>query len=109
MLGKARLLEAIGETEMAENQLNEILSNNKNCYDALMALAAIREKEKDITEAVKLYKRATRASRTAIEPVLALARVYDKIGLDDVADEYRDIAKQMRKQQQSKKPRRKKK
>lgn len=109
MLGKARLLEAIGETEMAENQLNEILSNNKNCYDALMALASIREKEKDITEAVKLYKRATRASRTAIEPVLALARVYDKIGLDDVADEYRDIAKQMRKQQQSKKPRRKKK
>ena len=73
-----------------------------------MALAARREKEKDITEAVKLYKRATRASRTAIEPVLALARVYDKIGLDDVADEYRDIAKQ-RKQQQSKKPRRKKK
>lgn len=109
MLGKARLLEAIGETEMAENQLNEILSNNKNCYEALMALATIREKEKYITEAVKLYKRATRASRTAIEPVLALARVYDKIGLDDVADEYRDIAKQMRKQQQSKKPRRKKK
>lgn len=109
MLGKARLLEAIGETEMAENQLNEILNHSKNCYDALMALAAIREKEKDITAAIKLYKRATRASRTAIDPVLALARVYDKIGLDDVADEYRDIAKQMRKQQKTKKSPRKKK
>ena len=109
LLGKARLLEAIGESDKAISQLEKILENNKNCYDALMALAAINEKEKDISAAIKLYKRAARASRTAIEPVVSLARVYDKIGLDDIADEYRDIAKQMRKQLQAKKPRRKRK
>ena len=109
MLGKARLLEAIGENEKAKSQLQDILDSNKNCYEALMAMASIYESEKDVSMAIKLYKRATRASRTAIEPVLALAKVYDKIGLDDVADEYRDIAKQMRKQQQAKKSRRKKK
>ena len=74
-----------------------------------MALGNIREKEKDISAAVKAYKRASRASRTTVEPYVALARVYDKIGLDEVADEYRDIARQIKQQQQAKKSRRKKK
>ena len=109
MMGKARLMEAIGEIDQAISQLEKILDKNKNCYEALIALGYIHEKEKDISAAVKAYKRASRASRTAVEPYVALARVYDKIGLDDVADEYLDIAKQMRRQQQAKKARRKKK
>ncbi len=109
MLGKARLMEAIGEVDQAISQLEKILDNNKNCYEALMALAALNEKGKDIAAAIKLFKRATRAHRTAIEPYVALARIFERIGLDDVADEYLDRAKQMRKQQQAKKTRRKKK
>ena len=109
MLGKARLMEAIGEVDQAISQLEKILDNNKNCYEALMALAALNEKGKDITAAIKLFKRATRAHRTAIEPYVALARIFERIGLDDVADEYLDRAKQMRQQQQAKKTRRKKK
>ncbi len=109
MLGKARLMEAIGEVDQAISQLEKILDNNKNCYEALMALAALNEKGKDIAAAIKLFKRATRAHRTAIEPYVALARIFEMIGLDDVADEYLDRAKQMRKQQQAKKTRRKKK
>ena len=106
MLGKARLLDAIGETSQAIDQLEKILVKNKNCYEALMVLAAIHEKEKDTPASIKAYKRAVRASRTAVEPHLALARIYEKIGLDDLADEHNQIAKQMKKQQ--KKPRRKK-
>ena len=109
MLGKARLMEAIGEVDQAISQLEKILDNNKNCYEALMALAALNEKGKDIAAAIKLFKRATRAHRTAIEPYVALARIFERIGLDDVADEYLDRAKQMRQQQQAKKTRRKKK
>ena len=109
MLGKARLMEAIGEVDQAISQLEKILDNNKNCYEALMALAALNEKGKDIAAAIKLFKRATRAHRTAIEPYVALARIFERIGLDDVADEYLDRAKQMRKQQQAKKTIRKKK
>ena len=106
MLGKARLLDAIGETSQAIDQLEKILVKNKNCYEALMVLAAIHEKEKDTPASIKAYKRAVRASRTTVEPHLALARIYEKIGLDDLADEHNQIAKQMKKQQ--KKPRRKK-
>lgn len=107
MMGKARLMDAIGETDQAVSQIEKILEKNKNCYEALIALGAIYEREKDVSAAVKAYKRATRASRSAVEPYVALARVYEKIGLDDVADEYREIAKKM--QQQKKKSRRKKK
>lgn len=107
MLGKARLLDAIGETDQALDQLNKILEKNKNCFDALMAAAAIYEKQKDLPAAIKVLKRATKASRTAIEPHMRLADIYEKIGLDDLADEHQEIAQQLRKQQ--KKPRRKKK
>ncbi len=106
MLGKARLLDAIGETDQALEQLNKILAKNKNCFDALIAVAAICEKQKDLPSAIKALKRATKASRTAIEPHVRLAEIYEKIGLDDLADEHQEIANQLKKQQ--KKPRRKK-
>ena len=107
MLGKARLLDAIGETDQAIDQLEKILTKNKNCYEALMAVAVIYEKQKDLPSAIKALKRATKASRTAVEPHMRLADIYEKIGLDDLADEHQEIANQLRKQQ--KKPRRKKK
>ena len=72
-----------------------------------MLLAQICEKENDTPAAIKAYKRAVKASRTAIAPHVALARIYEKIGLDDLADQHSEIAAQLRKQQ--KKPRRKKK
>ncbi len=109
MLGKSKLLQSIGEMSKAVDILEQILEKNKNCYEAIMALASIHESEKDAAAAIKGYKRAIRASRTAVEPHVALAHLYEKIGLDDLADEHRDIAKQLRKQQQSKKSRRKKK
>lgn len=107
MLGKARLLDEIGETDQALEQLNRILAKNKNCFDALMEVGKIYERQKDLPAAIKAFKRATKVSRTAIEPHIRLAGIYEKIGLDDLADEHQEIADQLRKQQ--KKPRRKKK
>ena len=107
VLGKARLLDTIGETDQAVEQLNLLLESNKNCYDAILFLAQIYEKGKDTPEAIKAYKRAIKASRTAIAPHVALSRIYEKIGLDDLAEYHSDIAAQLRKQQ--KKPRKKKK
>lgn len=103
MLGKARLLHTIGESDQAIEQLEMILSANKNYYDAHMELASIHEEEKDVPAAIKAYKRAARAQRTAVTPHLALARIYEKIGLDDLADEHNLIAKQLREQQLNKK------
>ena len=106
MLGKARLLDAIGETDQALDQLEKILAKNKNSFDALMEVGRISEKQRDLPSAIKAYKRATKASRTTVEPHLKLADIYEKIGLDDLADEHKEIAKQLR--QQQKKSRRKK-
>lgn len=106
-VGKARLLDTIGETDQAVELLESLLKTSKNCLDAIMLLAQICEKENDTPAAIKAYKRAVKASRTAIAPHVALARIYEKIGLDDLADQHSDIAAQLRKQQ--KKPRRKKK
>ncbi|MBO4722350.1 MAG: hypothetical protein J5629_05395, partial [Muribaculaceae bacterium] len=93
--------------DQAIDQLEKILTKNENCYEALMAVAVIYEKQKDLPSAIKALKRATKASRTAVEPHMRLADIYEKIGLDDLADEHQEIANQLRKQQ--KKPRRKKK
>lgn len=109
MLGKAKLMYAIGETDDAINLLENALSVNKNCYDLLIALAEIHDKEKDTPAAIKAYKRAIKASRTAIAPHLALARIYEKIGLDDLAEDHQDIARRLREQQQKKATRRRKK
>ena len=109
MLGKARLLKAIGETDKAVEILNDVLAINKNCYDALLTLAEIYEQDKDIPAAIKAYKRAAKASRVAIPPHLALARIYEKIGLDDLAEDHQEIASKLQRQQQNKKSRRKKK
>lgn len=103
MLGKARLLETIGETDSAVALLQAILDINKNCYDAHMSLATIHEKEKDLPAAIKAYKRATKTSRNAISPHLALARIYEKIGLEDLAYDHQQIADQLRKKQHVKK------
>ena len=108
-LGKARLMDTIGETQQAVDLLESILRIKKNCYEAIMSLAAIHEKEKDTPAAIKAYKRAIRAARTAIEPHVALARIYEVIGLEDLAEEHLDIAKELRRKQKAKKTRRKKK
>lgn len=109
MLGKAKLMYTIGETDNAINQLEKVLSINKNCYDALLSLAEIHEKEKDTPAAIKAYKRAIKASCTAIAPHVALARIYEKIGLDDLAEDHHDIARRLQQQQQKKSTGRRKK
>lgn len=108
LLGKARLMDIIGETQQAVDLLEGILRNKRNCFEAIMTLASIYEKEKDTPAAIKAYKRAIRASRNAVEPHIALARIYDVIGLDDLAQDHLDTAKQLQRRQQVKKTRRKK-
>ena len=91
MLGKARLMYTIGEIDDAIAQIKNVLAIDKNCYDALMAMAQIHENEKDTPAAIKAYKRAVKALRKASAPHVALARIYEKIGLDDLACKVLDV------------------
>lgn len=96
MTGKAHLLVAVGEDKMAQDALRMALKINPKCFDALMALAALRENHNDIAAAVKTLKRAARHHRKRPEPHEALAAIYEKVGLDDLADEHADIARRLR-------------
>ena len=96
MLGKARLMATIDQTDQAIEGYNQALALDKNCYDAHMGLAHIHLDRKHTPEAIKTLKRACKADKTRPEPHDQLAAIYDRIGLDDLADEHRELARRLR-------------
>ena len=96
-LGKAKLLIVIDQLEAAENELAEALKIDTSCYQAYLSLAEIRELEKDIPAAIKLYKKAAKADKRRPEPHERLKDIYEKIGMEDLADEENVIANRLRK------------
>lgn len=97
MLGKARLMIVLDQLEAAEQELNNALKVDKNCYEALMALGELREHQRDIPGAIKCYKKAAKSNKKQPEPHEKLQTIYEKIGLDDLADEEAEIANKLRK------------
>lgn len=103
MLGKARLMAAIDQTDRAVEGYNHALALDKNCFDAHMGLAHIHLGRKHTPEAIKALKRACKADKTRPEPHDQLAHIYDRIGLDDLADEQREHARRLRQPQKRRK------
>ncbi|MBR5169026.1 MAG: AAA family ATPase [Muribaculaceae bacterium] len=97
MIGKARLLITLDQLESAEAELNNALALDKNNYMALMTLAELREEQHDVPEAIKAYKKAVKADKKRPEPHDCLKAIYEKVGLDDLADEEHEIAERLRK------------
>ena len=97
MIGKARLLIAIDQLESAEDLLNEAIELDKNNYTAQMTMGELMEHMKDIPEAIKSYKKAAKADKKRPEPHDHLQGIYERIGLDDLADEEHEIAERLRK------------
>ena len=95
-LGKARLMATIDETDQAFACYEQALALDSDCYDAHMGLARMHLDLKHTPEAIKAYKRAIKADKKRPEPHEALADIYDRIGLDDLADEQRTLAKRLR-------------
>lgn len=105
LLGKARLMTAIDETEQAFACYEQALTLDKDCYQAHFGLARLHLDLKHTPEAIKSYKRAIKADKKRPEPHEALADIYDRIGLDDLADEQRDLAASLRAPKKRKKKR----
>ena len=97
MLGKARLMMALDQQDAAEQELNNALKIDKNCFEAHMILGELMEQQRDVPEAIKCYKRAAKANKKSPNPHENLQAIYEKIGLDDLADEEAEIAKRLRK------------
>ena len=97
MIGKARLLITLDQLEGAEDELNKALEYDKSNYQALMTMAELMEIMKDIPEAIKAYKKASKADKKRPEPHDRLQAIYEKIGFDDLADEEQELADRLRK------------
>ena len=109
MIGKARLLMTLDQADSAEEALNKALEIDKNNYRAHMTMAELMEQLRDVPEAIKSYKRAAKADKKRPEPHDRLQAIYEKIGLDDLADEEQEIADRLRKELYKPKTRKKKK
>ncbi len=97
MIGKARLLLSLDQLESAEAELEKALEVDKNNYTVLLTMAGLREAQNNIPAAVKTYKKAAKADKKRPEPHERLQSIYEKVGLDDLADEEAEIAKRLRK------------
>ena len=97
MIGKAALLMTLDQLESAEDELKKALELDKNCYQAHMVMAELMEKMRDIPEAIKSYKKAAKADKKRPEPHERLQSIYEKIGLDDLAEDEQEIAERLRK------------
>ncbi len=97
MIGKAALLMTLDQLESAEDELKKALELDKNCYQAHMVMAELMEKMRDIPEAIKSYKKAAKADKKRPEPHDRIQRIYEKIGLDDLAEDEQEIADRLRK------------
>ncbi len=97
MIGKAALLMTLDQLESAEDELKKALELDKNYYRAHMVMAELMEKMRDIPEAIKSYKKAAKADKKRPEPHDRLQSIYEKIGLDDLAEDEQEIADRLRK------------
>lgn len=107
MIGKARLLITLDQLENAEQEINKALVIDKNNYMAHMIMGELMQ-YKDVPEAIKSYKRAAKADKKRPEPHDRLQEIYEKIGLDDFADDEKCIAQKLRKALYKSKSRKKK-
>ncbi len=97
MIGKARLFMTIDQLESAEDELRKALKLDKANYRAHMSMGKLMELLKDVPEAIKSYKRAAKADKKRPEPHDCLQAIYEKIGLDDLADDEKELADRLRK------------
>ena len=97
MIGKARLLMALDQLESAEKELEKALELDTNNYAVLFGMGELMEQLHDVPEAIKFYKKAAKADKKRPEPHDRLQAIYEKIGLDDLADEEQEIADRLRK------------
>ncbi len=95
MIGKGRLLLALDQPDLAQSTFSEALAVNGRSYEAIMGLGATFECLDDVPSAIKTYKRAVKWAAKKPEAHKALASIYKRIGLDDLAEEELCIVKKL--------------
>lgn len=79
-LNLARLYLDAGNTDVAARELGQLVAESPTNFDALMELAALREREGKKGHAVNLYRRAANADSTSADAHFRLGRVHMAVG-----------------------------
>lgn len=87
----------LDEPEKADQELNNALRLDKDNYLVLMTMGQLMETLRDMPQAIKSYKKACKADKKRPEPHEHLQTIYEKIGLDELADDEHDLAEKLRK------------
>ena len=103
MIGKAKLLMAIDETESALDLLTRAMKSPDAGFDGIFTLAMALYKNNEVKAAIKVLKRAAKADKNSTKPHEVLLEIYMNMGLEDLADEQRDAISRIRKRQSKKK------
>jgi Tfp pilus assembly protein PilF len=109
MIGKARLMLTLDQPDEAEQELKKALQIDKDNYLAHMTMGELMEEAwRDLPKAIKSYKKAVKADKKRPEPHDRLQAIYEKVGLDDLAEEEQELADRLRKAMYKKTTKRKK-
>lgn len=109
MIGKARLFVLIDENELAEAEYKKVIEINDKCYEAYLGLGYLYRHLKDTQECIRSFKRAIKVHKKGLEAHEALSEIYDKIGLDDLADAHNAVVERIKAEQKKKQERTRKK
>ncbi len=96
LIGKAKVLSNIDEIDMAITLLKKAVSINGNNYDAQFLLGIMLKDAGDTPAAIKAFKKAAKANKNAPQPHEQLQYIYEQIGLEDLAEERKEVAKKLR-------------
>lgn len=97
MLGKGRLLMMLDQQEAAEQELKKALQVDKGNYLAHMLMGELMEIQHDTPMAIKSYKKAVKADKKRPEPHDRLQAIYERVGLEELAEEEQEVADRLRK------------
>ena len=64
---------------------------------AHMIMGELMEVQRDLPEAIKSYKKAAKSDKKRPEPHEQLQSIYERIGLDDLAENENEIATRLHK------------
>lgn len=93
MVEKAMLLVRLKRTSDAEVLFKKILKFDKNDAAVNYGLGLICKMNKKPAEALKYLRRALKVAPTSPRVHNQLAEIYENIGLDDKAEEHRELAR----------------
>lgn len=96
LIGKGRLFIAIDEHDKAKEEFSRALKIDADNFECHMSLGYLFHQEKNISETIKSYKRAIKADKKRPEPHERLEEIYERLGLDDLAELHHEKALKLR-------------